>query len=160
MQAATALVNSHCTLYWYGWFMQVRHCIFGANNFPSYTTNKLTHWREFQMRATVSFPDAWMLDNSGTGEWLTWRAQNWFVATGCSNKPVSSHLRFMDAWILLETMGPVRIPHSSHDFGWQSSHSVDLAGWQGKMTSIEIWIPWRNAHKPHHPNLILEWFND
>ena len=46
-------------------------------------------------------------------------------------------------------MGPVRIHHSSHDFGWQSSQSVDLAGWQAKMASIEIWIPWRNAHKPH-----------
>ena len=46
-------------------------------------------------------------------------------------------------------MGPVRIRHSSHDFGWQSSHSGDLAGWQAKMASIEIWIPWRNAHKPH-----------
>ena len=46
-------------------------------------------------------------------------------------------------------MGPVRIHHSSHDFGWQSSHSVDLTGWQAKMASIEIWIPWRNAHKPH-----------
>ena len=46
-------------------------------------------------------------------------------------------------------MGPVRIRHSSHDFGWQSGHSVDLAGWQAKMASIEIWIPWRNAHKPH-----------
>ena len=38
-------------------------------------------------------------------------------------------------------MGPVRLHHSSHDFGWQSSHSVDLAGWQAKMVSIEIWIP-------------------
>ena len=37
--------------------------------------------------------------------------------------------------------GPVRIRHSSHDLGWQSSHSVDLAGWQAKMASIEIWIP-------------------
>ena len=46
-------------------------------------------------------------------------------------------------------MGPVRIRHSSHDLGWQPSHSVDLAGWQAKMASIEIWIPWRNAHKPH-----------
>ena len=42
---------------------------------------------------------------------------------------------------LLQRMGPVRIRHSSHDFGWQSSHSVDLAGWQAKMASIEIWIP-------------------
>ena len=46
-------------------------------------------------------------------------------------------------------MGPVRVRHSSHDFGWQASHSVDLAGWQAKMASIEIWIPWCNAHKPH-----------
>ena len=38
-------------------------------------------------------------------------------------------------------MGPVRIRHSSHDFGWQSSHSVDLTGWQAKMASIEFWIP-------------------
>ena len=32
-----------------------------------------------------------------------------------------------------------------------SSHSVDYAGRQAKMVSIEIWIPcaWRNAHKPH-----------
>ena len=29
------------------------------------------------------------------------------------------------------------------------SHSVDLAGWQAKMAWIEIWIPWRNAQKPH-----------
>ena len=35
-------------------------------------------------------------------------------------------------------MGPVRIRHSSHDFGWQSSHSVDLTGWQAKMASIEF----------------------
>ena len=42
---------------------------------------------------------------------------------------------------LIYQMGPVRIRHSSHDFGWQSSHSVDLAGWQAKMASIEIWIP-------------------
>ena len=42
---------------------------------------------------------------------------------------------------LAKKMGPVRIRHSSHDFGWQSSHSVDLAGWQAKMASIEIWIP-------------------
>ena len=50
-------------------------------------------------------------------------------------------------------MGPVRLRHiyiySSHDFGWQSSHSVHLTGWQAKMAAIEIWIPWRNAHKPH-----------
>ena len=54
---------------------------------------------------------------------------------------------------------PEQIRHSSHEiatqpngacantslfsknFRWQSSHSVDLAGWQAKMASIEIWIP-------------------
>ena len=36
-----------------------------------------------------------------------------------------------------------------HNFATQSSHSVDLAGWQAKMASIECWIPWRYAHKPH-----------
>ena len=35
-------------------------------------------------------------------------------------------------------MGPVRIRHSSHGFGWQSSHSVDLAGWQAEMASIAV----------------------
>ena len=54
---------------------------------------------------------------------------------------------------LIAEMGPVRIRHSSHNFGWQSSHSVDLAGWQAKMASIKIWIPWRNAHKPHFVKL-------
>ena len=38
-------------------------------------------------------------------------------------------------------MWPVRIRHSSHDFAPQSSHSVDLARWQAKMVSIEIWLP-------------------
>ena len=35
-------------------------------------------------------------------------------------------------------MGPVRIRHSSRDFATQASHSMDLAGWQAKMASIEI----------------------
>ena len=34
-------------------------------------------------------------------------------------------------------MGPVRIRHRSHYFATQSSHSVDSAGWQAKMPSIE-----------------------
>ena len=47
-------------------------------------------------------------------------------------------------------LGPVWIRHTEFTrFGWQYSHSVDLAGWQAKMASIEIWIPWRNAHKLH-----------
>ena len=32
----------------------------------------------------------------------------------------------------------MRIRHSSHDFATSSSHSVDLAGWQAKMASIEF----------------------
>ena len=56
-------------------------------------------------------------------------------------------------------MGPARIGRTSHEFATQSSHSVDLAGCQAKMASIEIWIPWRNAHKPrshagHQPSLV------
>ena len=39
------------------------------------------------------------------------------------------------------SMGAVRISHSSHNFGLQSSHSVDLAGWLAKMAFIEIGIP-------------------
>ena len=29
----------------------------------------------------------------------------------------------------------------------QPSHSVDRAGWQAKIATTELWIPWRNAHK-------------
>ena len=42
---------------------------------------------------------------------------------------------------VVSIMEPVQICHSSHEFATQSSHSVDLAGWQAKMASIEIWIP-------------------
>ena len=35
----------------------------------------------------------------------------------------------------------VRMRHSSHRFASNSCHSVDLAGWQAKMASIEFWIP-------------------
>ena len=47
-------------------------------------------------------------------------------------------------------MGHVRLRHSSHDFGRQSSQSVNLklAGWQAKMASIEIWIAWNDACQP------------
>ena len=45
--------------------------------------------------------------------------------------------------------GPVRIRHSWHESATQSSHSVDQAGWQAKMASIEVQIPWGNEHKPH-----------
>ena len=66
--------------------------------------------------------------------------------------PIEVHFVVMcKAWSenVFSQMGPVRIRHSSHDFGWQSSHSVDLAGWQAKLASIEIWIPWRHGYKPH-----------
>ena len=46
-------------------------------------------------------------------------------------------------------MGPVHVRHSSHEVSTQPSHSVDRAGWQAKMASIEFWIPWHNAHGPH-----------
>ena len=52
-------------------------------------------------------------------------------------------------WQAVQLMGHVRIRHSSHHFATQSSRSVDLAGWQAKMASIEFWIPWRNAYGPH-----------
>ena len=47
-------------------------------------------------------------------------------------------------------MGPVWIRYHSHHFATQSSHSVDRAGLRAKLSSIEIWIPWRNAHGRHH----------
>ena len=55
-------------------------------------------------------------------------------------------IAFQNAAICVE---PVRISHISHDFGWQSSHSVDLAGWQAKMAVIEIWKPWRDVQELH-----------
>ena len=39
--------------------------------------------------------------------------------------------------VLLKT-GPVPTRHRSHHFATQSSHSVDRAGWQAKMASIEF----------------------
>ena len=53
-------------------------------------------------------------------------------------------------------MGPVRIRYSSHDFTTQSTQSLDRAGWQAKMASIEIWIPWRNAHTPNLKHLRMK----
>ena len=41
------------------------------------------------------------------------------------------------------------IDFSSHEIATQSSHSVDRAGRQTKMASIEFWIPWRSVYKPH-----------
>ena len=49
-------------------------------------------------------------------------------------------------------MGPLQMRHCSHEFATQSSHSVDLAGWQAKMAIIDILIPRRNARKPHFTN--------
>ena len=49
-------------------------------------------------------------------------------------------------------MGPVRICHNSHEFATKPSQSVDRAGRQAKMASIEFWIPWRNVHMPHSTN--------
>ena len=39
------------------------------------------------------------------------------------------------------SMGPVRIRHSSHDFGWHGSPVILWISLQAKMASIEIWIP-------------------
>ena len=53
-------------------------------------------------------------------------------------------------------MGPVRIRHSSDGLGWQSSHSVDLAGWQAKMASIEISIGSYRNLRDVQPNPLPE----
>ena len=52
-------------------------------------------------------------------------------------------------FIFLSQSEPVRIHHSSHHFATQPSHFVDRTGWQAIMASIQLWIPWRNAHGPH-----------
>ena len=45
-------------------------------------------------------------------------------------------------------MGSMRIRLSSHEFATQSSHSVNRAGWQANMSSLENWIRWRNVQRP------------
>ena len=53
----------------------------------------------------------------------------------------------VEQWILVAGIivhspsGRMRIGHSSHEIATQSSLSVDRAGWQTKMASIEFWIP-------------------
>ena len=46
-------------------------------------------------------------------------------------------------------MGAVRTCHRIWEIAIQPSHSVDTAGWQAKMASIQLWIQWCNAHGPH-----------
>ena len=112
-----------------------------------------------------------------TSNWVNWhfklarstctRNIAWWLASGTTNgrwrRLISVSCRWQiyaelilaspKFFFFLKDNGPVRIRHTSHDFGWQSSHSVDLTGWQAKMASIAFWIPWRNAHTPHF-NLI------
>ena len=46
-------------------------------------------------------------------------------------------------------------------FTWScrpTRQSVERAGWQAKMASIEYWIPWRpTAHRPHSPTHDWSW---
>ena len=54
--------------------------------------------------------------------------------------------------------GPMPIYQSSHNIATQSSHSVDRAGWQDKMASIEFWIQWRrNVHAPLYVSTVDNW---
>ena len=46
------------------------------------------------------------------------------------------------------TMGPVLIRHRSQEIATQPWHSVDRAGWQVEMASIEFWFPWRVRMAP------------
>ena len=46
-------------------------------------------------------------------------------------------------------VGPVWIRHGSHKIPTQPNRCVDRAGWQAKMASIDVWLPWRNAHGPN-----------
>ena len=76
---------------------------------------------------------------------------NWFsVVTGCTWIARISDVR--------EPISLCQAVHtttfcSSGKIATQSSHSVDRAGWQAKMASIEFWIPWRDAHKHHWASL-------
>ena len=50
---------------------------------------------------------------------------------------------------MFQPIGSAQIRHSLHEIVTQPSHSVDRAGWQAKMASIEFWIPCRIAHRLH-----------
>ena len=54
--------------------------------------------------------------------------------------------------------GTVQIRHCSHHFATQSSHSVDRAGQQAEMATIEFWKPWCNVHRPY--SLSFFFFNE
>ena len=61
-------------------------------------------------------------------------------------------------------MGPMRIRHSSHDFRWQSSHSVDLAGGGGGGGGKPTWLPLKSGYhdvmrtSPIAGDFITVWF--
>ena len=68
------------------------------------------------------------------------------VINGWENGWLDTKLKFV---CLVEQWGLCKyiIVHSK--IATQSSHSVDRAGWQSKMASIEFWIPWRDAHRAY-----------
>ena len=114
--------------------------------------SKLAYKKPTSTRKLRKFPVT-----SGQGsKHRDWTASRWWARWRSQSSSCQHHVI---TWRGL--MGPVRIRHSSHNFGWQPSHSVDLAGWQAKMASIEIWIPWRNAHKPHSgwSRILVSWFS-
>ena len=108
---------------------------------------------------TVNY--CWKSHNSRSGSFSTvfmWRDLKLLLSSNSKGSSLQFKLNAHeedDAPVYCKTslefllMRRVRIRHSSHEFATQSSHSVDLAGWHAKMASIEIWIPWCNAHRPH-----------
>ena len=132
-----------------------------------WSVSRIALWKPYRPRPSLKTTSVWC----DTRE--VWVDQNWVWSfknvwrgqrLSCEAYVFSSYLtgrtvsclRVRKGWTFCKPKrGPVRIRHSSHDFGWQSSHSVDLAGSQAKMASIEIWIPWRTAHKPHSRHLMM-----
>ena len=62
---------------------------------------------------------------------------------------IPTYHRLLQLCSYLLEVGPACVHHNTHEIAAQPSHSVDRTGREAKMASIEFWIPWRNAHKPH-----------
>ena len=84
-----------------------------------------------------------------------------FVAAGLASKlwdpdctwPNNSMLIGRRRALPFCSMGPVRIHYCSHNFATQSSYSVDKSGVASKnVFHWKLWLPWRNAQKPHPTN--------
>ena len=80
--------------------------------------------------------------------WLNWDQPHEFL--GCNDF-------FGQGSICNPTWHDGACLHYSREIGTKSRHSVDRAGWQAKMATIEFWMQWRNANSPHCNTADNDW---